>query len=266
MHLEDVFSSGHELAVDEDFSSGTLDESRWIPFYLPHWAGRANSAASYRIVDEKLELFVASDQPVWHPDVEPTMRVSSLQTGLFAGPLGSTVGQHRTHDRLVVVEEQTTQRLLTPMFGVIELRARWTPQPEQMVALWMIGVEEDPVESGEICVCEIFGSEADEAGIVVGAGVRPFNDPSLVDDFVKRAVPIDLDDFHDFAVAWTPDGVTFFVDGDQIHQVDRSPRYPMQLMLDIYDFAGPQGPASTGPFVIDHVRISTPTGSNGPAP
>ena len=256
--LEEVLSNGYEVTVEEDFSRGRLDDSRWIPFYLPHWVGRSNAAASYRLVHDRLELFIAPDQPVWAPEVEPTMRVSSLQTGLFSGPVGSTIGQHRTGDGLVVVESQPTQRLIAPQYGVIELRARWRPRSGQMVALWMIGIESNPSESAEICVCEIFGSEVGDAGVVVGAGVHPFNDPSIDDDFAKVPVPIDLDAFHDFAAAWTPSGVTFFVDGDAIRHVEQSPDYPMQLMLGIYDFAGDTGPVSSDPIVVDHVRVLRP--------
>ena len=61
--------------------------------------------------------------------------MSSLQTGLFAGPVGSTIGQHRFHPDAVVREAQENRRLYTPRYGGIELRARATDDPRSMVAL-----------------------------------------------------------------------------------------------------------------------------------
>ena len=51
------------------------------------------------------------------------MRVSPLQTGAFAGPLGSEAGQHRFDPAARVREEQEDVRLYTPQYGRIELRA-----------------------------------------------------------------------------------------------------------------------------------------------
>ena len=52
-------------------------------------------------------------------------------------------------------ELQPDVRLYTPLFGRFELRARANDDPHTMVALWMIGYEDEPDRSAEICVCEI---------------------------------------------------------------------------------------------------------------
>jgi hypothetical protein len=61
-----------------------------------------------------------------------------------------------------------------------------------------------------------------------------------------------------YAAEWTPDGVTFFVDGSRRKRVDQSPAYPMQLMLGIYELPAPDGdeqPTSfPKAFVVDYVR------------
>jgi len=194
--LEDALVD-FELVVDEQFEGQELDRSRWLPFYLPQWAGRDRSRAHYRLRDGHLELFIAEDQPPWLPDIEPDLRVSSLQTGCFAGPVGSTVGQHRTNVAMTVVEEQPVERLITPMFGAMEVRARWNPHDDYMVALWMIGFEEEPDQSAEICICEIFGSEATTDTALAGMGIHPFGDPTLTDDFEKIPAPIGISEAHD---------------------------------------------------------------------
>jgi beta-glucanase (GH16 family) len=43
---------------------------------------------------------------------------------------------------------------------------------------------------------------------------------------------------HDYAALWTPQGVTFYIDGQPKKHTEQSPQYPMQLMLTIYDFGG----------------------------
>jgi hypothetical protein len=252
--LEDALVD-YELGVDEQFEGRELDRSRWLPFYLPQWAGRDRSRAHYRLVDGHLELFIAEDQLPWLPDIEPDLRVSSLQTGCFAGPVGSSVGQHRTNVAMTVVEDQPVERLITPMFGVVELRARWNPRDDYMVALWMIGFEEEPDQSAEICVCEIFGSEAATDAALIGMGIRPFGDPALTDDFEKIPASIDISEAHDYAALWTPHGVTFYIDGQPTKHTEQAPQYPMQLMLNIYDFGGDPDRSSADPFIVDRLRI-----------
>lgn len=255
--LEDVLE-GYELVVDEQFEGQELDRSHWLPFYLPQWAGRERSRASYRLRERHLELYIAEEQPQWLPAIEPHLRVSSLQTGCFAGPLGSTVGQHRTSPAMTVVEQQPIERLITPMFGAVELRARWNPHEDYMVALWMIGFEEEPDQSGEICICEIFGSEVTANSALVGSGIRRFGDPALSDDFEKVTAPINVSQTHDYAAVWTPRGVTYYIDGVPTKHSGQAPQYPMQLMLGIYDFGGDPDRSPADPFIVDHLRVHRP--------
>ena len=254
----DVRVEGYESLVDDSFDTGDLDRSVWLPYYLPQWAGREASLARYRLGDEGLELVVSADQDPWLPDVEGDLRVSSLQSGCFAGPIGSTIGQHRTNEKLRVVEEQQTERLVTPEFAAIELRARWTPVAGQMVALWMIGFEDEPERSAEICICEIFGDETESDRALVGMGVHPFNDPAIHDDFTKVEAAVDVSDWHDYAAVWTPDDVTFFIDGEPVKRVEQSPQYPMQLMLNIYDFERASSDRPASPFRINRIRVLRP--------
>jgi beta-glucanase (GH16 family) len=187
------------------------------------------------------------------------VRVSSLQTGVFSGPVGSTVGQHRFHPDAVVLEAQENVRLYTPRYGRIELRAAASDDPQAMVALWLIGYEDEPERSGEICVCEVFGRDVHGDHAAVGMGVHPFGDPSLADDFSAVQVPIDVRELHVYAAEWTPEQVAFSIDGDLVKTVGQAPAYPMQLMLGIYDFPSEDG-AAPDPrryptsFVIDYVR------------
>jgi hypothetical protein len=246
--------------VDERFDGDALDETRWLPYYLPHWSNRERAAARYEVGGGALRLRIDADQAPWCPEWDGDIRVSSLQTGAFAGALGSGVGQHRFHPDAVVREAQPNVRLCTPQYGRVEIRVRFGDDPRAMGALWLIGYEDEPHRSAEICVCEVFGRDVfpDRAG--VGVGLHPFGDPSIVDDFSRADVPIDARDFHVYAADWTRDAVVFSVDGRTIKTVGQSPAYPMQLMLSLYDFpsAETEGRASSYPreLVVDYVRVA----------
>jgi hypothetical protein len=246
-----------ELEFEETFDGDSLDLDRWVPYYLPHWSSREHSAARYELGDGLLRLLIEEEQQPWCPQLDGEVRVSSLQTGVFAGPVGSTVGQHRFHPDAVVREEQRNVRLYTPQYGRIELRAKASDDPRTMVALWMIGYEDKPDRSAEICVCEIFGRDVGSDSTGIGVGLHPFGDPRIIDDFSRETVPIDAREFHVYAAEWTSEEVAFFVDGDAVKTVGQSPAYPMQLMLGIYEFPA-AGEGATGPypkaFVVDYVR------------
>lgn len=246
---------GLEADFDEQFDGPDLDLSRWLPYYLPQWAGRDATAARYRVSDGHLVLRVDEDQPPWAPDLDGPTRVSSLQTGLFAGPVGSTAGQHHFRPGLLVREEQPTLRLYTPQYGIVEVRAAASDDPDALVALWMIGFEDAPHRSAEICVMEIFGKDVDASTAAVGTGVHPFGDPTLVDDFVADPHPVDAREMHRYAVRWTPDDVAFYLDRELVRVVRQSPAYPMLLMLNVYDL---DNPTRRGRYpkelVVDYVR------------
>jgi glycosyl hydrolase family 16 len=199
------------------------------------------------------------------------LRVSSLQTGALAGPKGSAIGQHHFRDDLVVREEQATAALYTPQYGVFELRARAIDDPNNMVSLWMIGYEDEPQRSAEICVFEIFGRDVETDRVAIGMGVHPFGDRSIVDEFARELVAIDPREFHSYAVEWTPDHVAFYLDGRLIKVVNQSPAYPMQFMLGVYEFAaGPALRSGSGrypkEFVIDWFRGYRPIDGRGGRP
>lgn len=240
--------SGYVLEVEETFAD--LDRSRWLPYHLPHWSSREAAAARFTTGPDGLCLMIERDQPAWCPEFDGTTRVSSLQTGLFAGPLGGVVGQHRFGGRPFVREEQPTLRLYTPTCGLFELRARATDDPRCMVALWMIGLEDAPERSGEICVMEVFGRDVAPDAATVGLGIHPFGDPTLVDDFRKVRVDMDARQPHEYAMEWTPGRVAFWVDERPVAVIDQAPTYPMQLMLGIYEFRDADG-APVGDYPKD---------------
>lgn len=124
---------------------------------------------------------------------------------------------------------------------------------------WMIGYEDQPDRSAEICICEIFGRNVTAGRVGVGMGFHPFGDPGIRDEFSVEDIAIDALEFHIYTAEWTPEYVAFFVDHRLIKTVEQSPGYPMQFMLGIYEFPG-DGRSSQPPrpylkrFIVDYFR------------
>ena len=184
--------------------------------------------------------------------------MSGIQSGNFSGPVGSTTGQQPYRDGLTVREEQQAFWGWTPERAYIEMRARGVVKPRSMVAFWLVGLEDQPQRSAEICVAEIFG-DAVLAGesAAVGMGLHAFRDPAAQEDFEAVRLPIDVADFHTYAVDWTADKADFLVDGVKVRTCPRPPGYPMQLMLAVFDFPEKSDGTDTDhipAFIVDHVR------------
>ena len=224
-----------ELQFSDDFRGAALDRSKWLPFYLPHWSSRAASAANATTGPGGLTLTIGADQPPWLPDIDGPLRVSSIQTGEWAGPLGSGAGQHRFNPALRVREEQPVERLYVPQYGRFEMRARMDLRPGQLAALWMIGFEDEPHRSGEITIMEIFGDSIDGVSAELGHGIKAVNDAALTTDFAAPRLNFSPAEYHTYAAQWDASGVSFYLDGGLLRRVEQSPAYPMQFMLNVYE-------------------------------
>ncbi|MBM7807553.1 hypothetical protein JOD57_003390 [Geodermatophilus bullaregiensis] len=252
--------------LTDDFDGPDLDRDVWVPHYLPQWSSRAATAAAYEVRDSCLRLYLPEDAPLWCPEDHPPLRVSGIQSGVFSGPVGSTVGQQPVRPGAVVREEQPAHRGWTPRYGVLEMCARATVTPRSMVAWWLVGLEDVPERCGELCVVEVFGDAVDPVeGAAVGAGTHPFRDPRLAEDFAAPRPGIDVSEWHTYAVDWRPDGAVFSVDGVPLREVAVTPDYPVQAMLAVFDFPGKAVPGE--PYVVPELVVdrigSGPAASSG---
>src|SRR5919112_576750 len=131
----------------DEFDGSDLDLDVWIPHYLPMWSSRDASAATYAVVDSELRLTIPPEHGLWCPGEHEPMRVSGVQSGIFSGEVGGTVGQQPFRKGLVVREFQPPQWGWTPEYGRLEVRARMELSPRSMAAGWMVGLEDFPARS-----------------------------------------------------------------------------------------------------------------------
>ena len=224
------------LGFADDFTGERLDPERWVDHYLPHWTTPERSAARYDLGPGGLRLLIEADQPAWR-DEDGAMRVSNLQTGSSSGPRGSTVGQHRHRSDLLVRTPQPIRRLWTPSSGTVVARARARGDPPCLPAVWLVGAEDrSPQESGEICVAELFGDAIGPGRSQVRLGVKAHHDPRLRTEMRDLVLDLDATEEHDYAAEWDDRGVRFLVDGVLVHSVDQGLGYPLQLMVDLFEF------------------------------
>ncbi len=258
--------AGYRLEFYDEFDAAALDTDKWLPYYLPHWSSRKQSAPHYFFADGNLVLAITQEQQPWCPEFDGEVRCSSIQTGMFSGAVGSQVGQLRFSDNCVVREAQTNTRTYTPQYGYFEMRAKGLTTSANHVALWMIGYEDSPEKSGEIAIFELLGAQAQAGQSGVRYGVHPWGDPTLVDEFYEDYFPIHTADYHIYAAEWTPTHIDFFIDNNRIRTIHQSPHYPMQFMLSIYEhpfegaWSGQYNPADPYPktFKIDYFRAYQP--------
>jgi hypothetical protein len=254
---------GLRLVFEDHFDGPDLDRSVWLPHYLPAWSSLAETRASFTVQDSCLQLRVTRDLGLWcEGEHQPPLRVSGIQSGNFSGPVGSTQGQQPYRDGVTVREQQETFWGWTPQHGYIELRARAIVSPRSMVAFWMVGLEDRRERSAEICVAEIFGDAVVPGeSAAVGMGLHPFRDPAVEEDFEAVRLPLDVSEFHRYAVGWTAQSADFYVDGEQVRSCPRPPSYPMQLMLAVFDFpdqaSGADGDVEPT-LVVDYLRRYEP--------
>jgi len=232
------------------FAGDALDTEVWLPHYLPHWSSRAASAATWTVAGGELRLSIPPSQPLWcEGSHDGALRVSGIQSASFSGPVGSPIGGQPFKDGLLVSTEEPPFWGYTPLYGQISVRARAVLTARSMAAFWLSGIEDTPQHSGEICVFEVFGDAVGEGTADVGIGLHKFRDPGLTEDFSAIPLPLDVAEFHTYAVDWAPGTLTFTVDGTVVRQVGQSPNYPVQLMLAVFDFPDKADPtAKTAPI------------------
>lgn len=224
----------------DDFADGP-DPDLWVAHYLPHWTVPERSAARYASTPDGIELRIEDDQPDWRPEDAP-LRVSNLQTGVYAGPVGSMRGTHRHRpDGLVVRTETPTRLLFAPTRGRVDVTVSASTDPGCMLAAWLVGTEHlSEVDAGEICIFEI---DADAVSQTTRArsGIKAHHDLRLTTDMTELLLPFDASRLHTWTVIWGDGGTIIGCEGKVLRRIAQAPDYPLVLMIDLFEIGPPVG-------------------------
>jgi hypothetical protein len=224
----------------DDFGRPTLDRTRWIDHYLPHWTTPDRSRAHYDLDGRGLRLRIDADQSDWRPEDAP-LRVSNLQTATFSGPLGSARGTHRhRRDGLQVRTETPLELLWAPRSGQVDIAVTASRDPGCMLAAWLVGTEHlDEQDSGEVCLFEIDADAITQEVTRARTGVKAHHDPRLVTEMVEVEVPVRAGQRHIWSAKWGREGVQVACQGIVVFTSTQMLDYPAQLMVDLFEF-GPR--------------------------
>ena len=227
------------MAFRDDFDGPELDTSV-LAAALPARLELARSDQGVLPADDScLVLDVPVDHPVW-ARATTTAAARARPCSRAAGPGRSAAshGQQRFREGQLVREEQPRFEGWLPSSG-----PRRDPLPDDPLAAVDGGAVAGRVRGRpraaavrELCVVEIFGQSVEVGSCEVGMGIKAFRDPALTQDFDAPRLPIDVADFHTYAVDWDADEAVFTVDGEEVRRCPRPPTYPLQLMVAVYDF------------------------------
>ena len=148
------------MRFSDDFEDSQLDTEVWVPHYLPMWSSRAESAAVYSVAGSELRLSIPSDQGLWCPGEHDPLRVSGIQSGVFSGEVGSTIGQQPFREGVVVRDEHPPWGWGSPQGLVVEAGAGRDGSPPRWRAGGWTGGEERPPRSRESLSRGIRGTRA----------------------------------------------------------------------------------------------------------
>ena len=132
-----------------------------------------------------------------------------------------------------------------------------------MLAVWLVGHRESGAEDvGEILLFELYGDLIGAERSTVRLGVKAHTDPRLQDDITDLILEMNATQEHSYAAEWSAHRTRFYVDDQLVFSVDQGIDYPLQLMVDLFEFPGdgprdpPGTPSSAGRSPSARLRAS----------
>ncbi|WP_433326258.1 family 16 glycosylhydrolase [Spirillospora sp. CA-294931] len=245
---------GYTLDFQEEFNGTSLDQSKWLPKYLPHWTSTPeNAKARYTVADGVLTERLDADTPAWNAKWDSTVKISSIQSY-------NKDWWHKFNASMPNDHHEPDFNGYTTKYGYFEVRAKMANVGGGgHQAFWLVGTDDTSSASAnpEIDMIETFFSRPANWRIA-GYG---WGDPNFLGSWYSsdQAVPSGepTKEFHNYGMEWTPTQLKFYYDGQLYRTIDDAPNMPMGMILGIYTDAGSGQHNDVWPktWNVDYVRV-----------
>lgn len=252
-----VTKEGYTLDFQEEFDGTTLDTDKWTDYYLPHWCDDPSTAiGNYRFENGCLVEYITADQEAWCPEHDGTVKSSAIMS-FDKSWIHNFSGTSDNHDR------ETWYGYITT-YGYFEMRAKLADcGGGGHQAWWLVGMQQDSddwfhsTQTGEIDILETFFDRSNTWRIAAYG----WNDPNFCTSWSgsEASVPSGSpsEEFHIYAVDWTPESLKFYYDNELYFTIDDAPDYDMGMILNIYTDAGSGTHNDVWPkeWAVDYIRV-----------
>lgn len=249
---------GYTLDFHDEFNGESLDKSKWVDYYLPHWSrDKETTKANYRLENGKLIQYISKDQQPWAPELDGKVKSSAIMSfnknwvHNFSGSKNNLSNQNEW------VGYATT-------YGYFELRAKLSSVGGGgHQAWWMVGLQDDTNDwfnskrTGEIDIIETFFRRPNTWRIAAYG----WNDPFFQNNWILMEDPVpygnQTEEYHTYGLDWSPGSLKFYYDGVLYKEMNQAPDYPMGTILNIYTDAGSGTANDNYPkeWSIDYFRV-----------
>lgn len=251
---------GYILDFADEFNEDTLDTEKWIDSYLPHWCADPSTAkANYRFENGCLIQYIDKDQEPWCPELDGNI-ISSAIMSFDKNWIHNFRNTTENHDR-------QTWYGYTTKYGYFEIRAKLADcGGGGHQAWWLVGMQQDTddwnssKQTGEIDIIENFFPDTG----VWKSGAFGWNDTSFSPSWTQQEYVIPsgslAEEFHIYAMEWTPEVLKFYFDNQLVNVISGSPSYEMGAILNIYANTGDMPSNDVWPkeWYIDYYRVWKP--------
>ncbi|MHA4779766.1 family 16 glycosylhydrolase [Streptomyces sp. MSC1_001] len=247
--------SGYTLDFQEEFDGTTLNTSKWLPSYLPHWTSTpANAQARYTVANGVLTERLDADTPAWNAQYDGTVKISSIQSyekDWWHQFNASMPNNHHEPD----FDGYSTK------YGYFEIRAKLSNVGGGgHQAFWLVGTNgtgTGPAAQSEIDFIETFFSKPANWRIAAyGWGDPDFlSSWYLSDTTVPNGSP--TSEYHVYGMDWTPTQLNFYYDNQLYKTINDAPNTAMAMILGIYTDAGSGVHNDVWPksWNVDYIRV-----------
>ncbi len=226
-------ASGWQMVFSDDFNGSSLDEQKWTSAYP--WGRSRKSVGeeqwyapdAFKVTNGKLQISARRTPGAIHNN-----EVFDYSSGLISSHKSFTTQYGRFEIRAKMPRGQG----LWPAFWLLPITTEWPPEIDVFEAL---GHEPDIVH---------MHAHWEEGGKHRDSG-ETYQGP----DFTQE--------FHTFAVEWSPEKIVWLVDGVKRHELaGKSPNEPMYLLANMAVGGNyPGSPDASTPFPasfdIDYIRV-----------